>query len=89
MGRLVILLAALIGWTALTHKGRARKMFGSQPDAFEFPTSRSHVGIDLTDGRAVAEWCHELDCSEEQLRAAVSSAGSSAAAVRRHLARVR
>ena len=51
MGRLVLLLVAFIGWSALTHKGKPRRLFGSSPDAFQFPTSRSHAGIDLDDRR--------------------------------------
>jgi Protein of unknown function (DUF3606) len=89
MGRLVVLLVAFLGWAALTRKGRPRRLFGSRPDAFEFPTSRSHAGIDLEDPKATAEWCEELGCSEEQLRAAVKAMGRSAAAVRQHLARRR
>jgi Protein of unknown function (DUF3606) len=89
MGRLVLLLVAFIGWAAFTRKGKPRRLFGSRPDAFQFPTSRSHAGIDLDDPKATAEWCEELDCSEEQLRAAVKVMGRSAAAVRQHLTRPR
>ena len=89
MGRLVLLLIGVLGWAALTHKPRARRLFGKAADAFAFPTAAAHGGIDLSDAGVVAEWCERFDCTEEQLRAATKVAGTSAEDVRRHLTRQR
>ena len=92
MTRVVLVLAALLGWAAYSHatrRGGTARLFGRQPDAFPFPTRAAVQGIDLGDEASIKEWCAEFDCSEEQLRAAVHHVGSAAAEVRRHLARRR
>lgn len=88
MGRLVLLLLAFLGWAALSHKP-TRRLYGSEPDAFAFPTTAAHAGVDLDDPAVVAEWCERFDCTEEQLRAATRVAGTSAESVRQHLMRPR
>jgi hypothetical protein len=90
MGRLVLLLAVLLGWAAFGRRPPPpRRLYGSAPDAFPFPTGASRAGIDVDDPQALAEWCESLDCTEEQLRAAVRAAGRSPHAVRQHLSRPR
>jgi hypothetical protein len=92
MTRVVLVLAALLGWAAYAHvsrrEGRA-KLFGHEPDAFPFPTGDAVKGIDVDDSASVREWADEFGCTEEQLRAAVRSVGSAPAEVRRHLGRRR
>ena len=92
MQRVVLLLAVFLGWSVYSHstnRSRPRLRYGSRPDAYPFPTGASHSGIDIDDESAVRGWCASLDCTEEQLRAAVRRAGSSVEAVREHLARPR
>lgn len=92
MTRVVLVLAALLGWAAYRHlsSGRAAGMlYGSQPDAFPFPTRAAVEGIDLDDEASVREWCASFGCTEEQLRAAIRSVGAAPAEVRRHLQRRR
>ena len=90
MGRLVLLLAALIGWGIYTRRpSPPAQLFGSKADAFPFPTSAAHDGIALDDAAAVAEWCERFGCTEEQLRAAVRATGTGPEAVRAHLQRPR
>jgi len=92
MTRVVLVLAALLGWVAYSHATRRSgpaRLFGRQPDAFPFPTEAAVKGIDLEDEASMKEWCAEFDCTEEQLRAAVHHVGSGPAEVRRHLARRR
>jgi hypothetical protein len=47
------------------------------------------TGIDLEDAASVQAWCETFACTEEQLRAAVKSIGSTPSDVRRHLGRRR
>jgi hypothetical protein len=92
MTRVVLVLAALLGWAAYSQasrRGGRSRLFGRQPDAFPFPTEATVKGIDLDDGASIKEWCAEFDCTEEQLRAAVHHVGSAPAEVRRHLDRRR
>lgn len=42
--------------------------------------------ISLKEDYEVRDWCKSLNCTPEQLRAAVKAAGHSADAVRKHLA---
>jgi hypothetical protein len=92
MTRIVLVLAALLGWAAFahrSHRGDRLKLFGRQPDAFPFPTDASVKGIDLDDAASVKEWSDAFDCTEEQLRAAVRHVGTAPTDVRRHLGRRR
>jgi len=92
MPRLVFALAAVLGWFALDHiarRPRARRRWGNEADAFPFPTSDSHAGIDLADAGAVERWTREFECTEEQLRAAVRHVGQQVEAIRMHLQRTR
>ena len=92
MTRVVLVLAALLGWAAYAHvsrRGEGGRLYGRQPDAFPFPTSASMHGIDVDDAASVKEWSEAFECTEEQLRAAVRHVGYSPADVRRHLARRR
>lgn len=41
--------------------------------------------IDIHDPAEVRNWCKSLGCTEQQLKAAVKTVGTSAAAVRKHL----
>lgn len=41
--------------------------------------------IDVNDPQACAQWARKLDCSEEQLREAVTAVGDKAADVEMHL----
>lgn len=43
--------------------------------------------ISLSEDYEVRDWCKSLGCTEEALRAAVKAVGSSAEAVRQHLAK--
>ncbi|MBV7541980.1 DUF3606 domain-containing protein [Acidovorax sp. sic0104] len=43
--------------------------------------------ISLEQDYEVRDWCKSLDCTEEQLRAAVKAVGNSAEAVRQHLSK--
>lgn len=43
--------------------------------------------INLSEDYEVRDWCKSLGCTEEELRAAVKAVGSSAEAVRQHLAK--
>jgi Protein of unknown function (DUF3606) len=83
---LLVVLAVCLAWAAFSRKAKPRKLYGAQPDAFDFPTTDSRAGIDLDDRKSVTERCAELGCSEEQLRAAVRASRRSAAAVRQRLA---
>ena len=92
MTRVVLVLAALLGWAAYAHasrRGGPAKLFGRQPDAFPCPTGAAVKGIDLADEASVKEWSDTFGCSEEQLRAAVHHVGTAPADVRRHLGRRR
>jgi hypothetical protein len=92
MTRVVLVLAALLGWAAYaqaSRRGERAKLFGRQSDAFPFPTGAAVKGIDLDDAASVREWREAFDCTEEQLRAAVRHVGNAPADVRRHLARPR
>ena len=92
MTRIVLVLAALLGWAAYAHVSRREvpaKLFGHEPDAFPFPTGDAVKGIDLDDNASVRKWAAEFGCTEEQLRAAVRNVGNAPAEVRRHLARRR
>lgn len=92
MTRVVLALAALVGWTAyarLFREGRKRRLYGGRLDAIPFPTGDAVNGIDLADAASLREWCNTFDCSEEQLRAAVRNVGAAPADVRRHLGRRR
>jgi len=92
MTRVVLVLAALLGWAAYAHvsrRGEGGRLFGREPDAFPFPTGASMQGIDVDDEASLKEWSDAFACSEEQLRAAVRHVGNSPAEVRRHLARRR
>lgn len=92
MTRLVLVLAAVLGWTAYSalvrHENRKR-IFGREPDAFPFPTRDELGGIDLSDAASVPGWCDTFACTEEQLRAAVRHVGTVPSSVRRHLQRRR
>jgi Protein of unknown function (DUF3606) len=92
MIRIVLALAAVLGWTAFVHqaqKGTKRRLYGERLDAFPFPTSDAVDGIDLADAASVLEWCNTFGCTEEQLRAAVRSVGGAPSEVRQHLLRRR
>ena len=92
MTRVVLALAALLGWAAfvqLSRHERTKRLYGGRPDAFPFPTSDAVKGIDLADADSVQAWCETFACTEEQLRAAVKSVGSTPSDVRRHLGRRR
>lgn len=41
--------------------------------------------IDIHDPAEVRNWCKSFDCTEQQLKAAVSAVGTSGVAVRKHL----
>lgn len=41
--------------------------------------------VNIHEPYEVRWWCHELGCTEQQLRDAVSKVGTSADAVRKHL----
>lgn len=41
--------------------------------------------IDINDPAEVRNWCKSLGCSEQQLKAAVKTVGTSGVAVRKHL----
>ena len=92
MTRVVLALAAVLGWAAYHHLSSRRTagmLYGRQPDAFPFPTGAAVAGIDLDDEGSVRDWCASFGCSEEQLRAAIHHVGSDPADVRRHLGRRR
>ena len=92
MTRVVLVLAALLGWAAYRHLSSHRTagmLYGSHPDAFPFPTNAAVAGIDLDDEASVRDWCAAFGCTEEQLRAAIRSVGPAPTAVRRHLRRRR
>ena len=92
MSRIVLVLAALLGWAAyshLTRAGSAKRLFGSEPDAYPFPTGAAVAGIDLEDESSVRDWSRSFGCTEEQLRAAIHHVGPAPADVRRHLRRRR
>ena len=92
MTRVVLALAALLGWAAYARFGRrdgAARLYGCRFDAYPFPTGAAVQGIDLADETSVREWRDTLDCTEEQLRAAIRHVGAAPADVRRHLARRR
>lgn len=91
MTRVVLALAAFLGWAAYAHLTgpQKRKLYGTQPDAFPFPTSDARRDIDLEDAASVRDWCHTFTCTEEQLRAAVRGAGRAPTSVRDHLSRTR
>ena len=92
MNRLVLALAALLGWAAyaqLSRQQRRKRLYGERPDAFPFPTSDAVRGIDPGDAASLDEWCRTFDCTEEQLRAAVRRVGNTPSAIRRHLGRRR
>ena len=92
MTRFVLVLAALLGWAAyvqLSRHERTKRLYGERPDAFPFPTGDAVEGIDLEDAASVQAWCETFACTEEQLRAAVKSIGSTPSDVRRHLGRRR
>jgi Protein of unknown function (DUF3606) len=92
MTRLVLALAALLGWVAyvqLSRQEKTKRLYGERPDAFPFPTGDAVQGIDLEDAASVQAWCETFGCTEEQLRAAVKSIGSTPSDVRRHLGRRR
>jgi len=92
MTRLVLALAALLGWAAYVqmsrHEGKKR-LYGECPDAFPFPTSDAVRGIDLADAASLEAWCRTFDCTEEQLRAALRRVGNTPSTIRRHLGRRR
>ena len=87
MPRLVLLLAAFLGWVAYDRYAKVGSS-GRAPraTAFPFPTSDSHDTISLRSVDDTARWCEVLGCSEAQLHAALSVVGSSAERVREHLA---
>jgi hypothetical protein len=92
MTRVVLALAALLGWAAyaqLSRRSAPRRLYGQHADAFPFPTSAAVEGIDVADEAGVREWCAEFGCTEEQLRAAIRHVGAAPADVRSHLARRR
>ena len=92
MNRVVLLLAALLGWAAFHHLSRrpvAGRLFGRHPDAFPFPTAAAVAGIDLDDETSIRDWCEAFGCTEEQLRAAIHHVGAAPADVRQHLRRRR
>ena len=91
MTRIVLALAALLGWTAYVHLSghKKRRLYGEGPDAFPFPTGDAASGIDVADIASVKEWCDTFDGTEEQLRAAVRNVGAAPSDVRRHLLRRR
>ena len=92
MTRVVLVLAAVLGWAAylqLSRRPQTARLFGRQPDAFPFPTGAAVAGIDLADESSVRDWCEAFGCTEEQLRAAIHHVGSTPADVRRHLGRRR
>jgi hypothetical protein len=92
MTRVVLVLAALLGWAAYHHLSNRRgqgMLYGRQPDAFPFPTRAAIAGIDLDDEASIREWCAAFDCTEEQLRAAIHHVGFAPDAIRRHLRRRR
>jgi hypothetical protein len=47
--------------------------------------SVEHDRIDVNDPKDVAEWARKLDCSESQLREAVTALGNQAGDVEMHL----
>jgi uncharacterized protein DUF3606 len=89
MSRLVLLLIAALGWAALTRGTKTKRLYGSRPDAFPFPTRDSRQGIDLDSDDSIRQWCATFDCDEHQLRAAVRNAGPKPENVRAHISRNR
>ena len=64
MTRVVLVIAALLGWAAYAHlarRGGTAKLFGAQPDAFPFPTAAAVRGIDVDDAASVKEWSDAFD----------------------------
>ena len=92
MTRVVLVLAAVLGWAAYRHLSSRRTagmLYGRQADAFPFPTGAAVAGIDLDDEASLRDWCRAFGCTEEQLRAAIHHVGSTPADVRCHLRRRR